>query len=83
MDDFEDEVDCDWTELLPQNSLFEQLREEGSDVLKSGNLVCEIRGDLFVWSAAKSALLTTNLKRLKAHPAAEQTFQVKLLDSHS
>lgn len=78
MSDFGDEP-SNWTDRLPQSPLFEQLREEGTDVVKNGNLVCEIRGDLFVWSAAKSAVLTTNLKRLKAHPSEEQAFQVEYL----
>lgn len=66
----------DWTDLLPLNPLFERLREEGTDVNKNGNVMCEIRGDLFVWSSAKSAILTTNLKQLKAHLSDEQEFQV-------
>lgn len=53
------------------------------------NLMCESRGDLFVWSEAKSALLTTNLKRIKAsidpkHGSAAElipVFQVLLLTS--
>ena len=75
MSDFSEDA-SDWTDLLPLNPLFERLREEGADVIKNGNVMCEIRGDLFVWSSAKSAILTTNLKRLKAHPSDEQAFQV-------
>ena len=74
--EFSEDVVPDWTELLPRSPLFECLREEGTDLVENGNLMCEIRGDLFVWSSAKSAVLTTNLKRLKAHPDEEQIFQV-------
>ena len=80
MSDFGD-VACEWTDLLPLSPLFERLREQGTEVVKNGNLMCEIRGDLFVWSSAESAVLTTNLKRLKAHPSAEQTFQVEIIHS--
>ena len=68
--------EADWTDALCHNPLFEVLREEGVEPVDNGNLVCEIRGDLFVWSSAKSAVLTTNLKRLKANPSEEQCFQV-------
>lgn len=69
------EEDCSWTELLPENPLFERLREEGCEQLENADLVCEIRGDLFVWSQANTALLTTNLKRLMAYPGEPQVYQ--------
>ena len=76
MSDFDDAV-SEWTDLLHLSPLFERLREKGTEVVKNGNLMCEIRGDLFVWSSAESAVFTTNLKRLKAHPSEEQMFQVQ------
>ena len=72
----EDSAVLGWTDVLSQNPLFEVLGEEGVDPVNNGNLVCEIRGDLFVWCSAKSAVLTTNLKRLKADLTDEQRFQV-------
>ena len=80
MSDYGDPA-SEWTDLVRLSPLFEQLREEGTEAVKNGNLMCEIRGDLFVWSSAESAVLTTNLKRLKAHPSEEQTFQVNKIHS--
>ena len=65
-----------WTELLPENPIFEELRMEGDVPLKGANVMCEIRGDLFVWSQTKATLLTTNLKRLVAYPSQPPVFQV-------
>ena len=65
-----------WTELLTTHPLFERLRDEKSEFVTSGNIMCEIRGDLFVWSEGKRAMLTTNMKRLKAHLSDYQAFQV-------
>jgi len=65
-----------WTELLPENPIFEELRIEGDVSVNGANVMCEIRGDLFVWSQTKSALLTTNLKRLVASPSQPPVFQV-------
>ena len=64
-----------WTELLPENPIFEELRIEGDVSVNGANVMCEIRGDLFVWSQTKSALLT-NLKRLVASPSQPPVFQV-------
>ena len=72
-----EDADCAWTELLPNNPLFERLREEGCEQLENVDLMCEIRGDLFVWSQAETALLTTNLKRLMAYPEGPQVYQVR------
>ena len=71
-----EDVPDDWTGFLPRNPLFELLLEEGVDEAYNGNLMCEIRGDLFVWNQSKSVLLTTNMKRLKAHLSEDQSFQV-------
>ena len=87
-----------WTTALSQHPIFDVLKDDycatnvtqedsyagDGRVLAPVNLICESRGDLFVWSEAKSALLTTNLKRIKASldprrgSAAEQlpAFQV-------
>ena len=75
--EYSEDVPDDWTNLLHLNPLFESLREDGADVVKNANLMCEIRGDIFLWSPAKSAVLTTNLKRLKAHLSEDQSFQVR------
>ena len=76
LSDFSEDQPQDWVDLLPLGPLLDCLKDEGIEPVQNGNLMCETRGDLFVWSAAKSAVLTTNLKRLKAHPSEEQTFQV-------
>ena len=70
-------VPSDWTDVLHENPLFEVLREGGGAApVENGNIMCEIRGDLFVWDQSQGVLLTTNLKRLKAHPTEPQSIQV-------
>ena len=77
MESFLDENDCTWNEKLPSNPIFDQLREKGGAPVINGNILCEIRGDLFVWNDAEKALLTTNLKRLKTfHQKHDQIHQV-------
>lgn len=78
-DDVEGVDAAHWTELLPASPLFEQLRRDGG-CRRSDNasLMCECRGDLFVWFEERKALLTTNLKRLMAYPD-QQSFQVHLI----
>ena len=88
-----------WTTTLSEHPIFGELKDDccATEVQEDTyysvegrvpalvNLICESRGDLFVWSEAKSALLTTNLKRIKASldpkhgTAAEQipVFQVR------
>ena len=73
----EDEDVCSWTELLPSHPLFEELKESPCKPLEDGNVLCEIRGDLFAWCQAKSAMLTTNLKRLMAYPR-NPAYQVRM-----
>ena len=88
-------VTVHWTTALSQHPIFDELKDDycatedsyagDGRVSAPVNLICESRGDLFVWSEAKSALLTTNLKRIKASldpkrgAAAEQlpVFQVR------
>ena len=69
-----------WFAALPQHPLFEVLRD---DLLEDGGedkvhklLVCESRGDLFVWCPPPSCLLTTNLKRLHARREEANVYQV-------
>ena len=64
-----DENDCTWNEMLPTNPMFDRLREKDGAPVINGNILCEIRGDLFVWNDAEKVLLTTNLKRLMAYLA--------------
>lgn len=72
-----DENDCTWNEMLPSNPMFDKLRDKGGLPTGNANILCEIRGDLFVWSDAEKVLLTTNLKRLMAyHSKADQVYQV-------
>ena len=66
MADYEDDYECTWNEILPSNPMFERLRDCNSPPVMNGNILCQVRGDLFVWSDAEKVLLTTNLKRLKA-----------------
>lgn len=69
-----------WQELLSRHPLFEHIRLStstiGSEREGRKNVMCEIRGDLFVWSSHDSTLLTTNLKRIAAHPEKECVYQV-------
>ena len=65
-----------WMEMLPGSAIFDELREEGEEPLQGANVMCDIRGDLFVWSQSQPALLTTNLKRLVAFPDQSPSFQV-------
>lgn len=77
MASFLDENDCTWNEMLPNNPMFDRLREKDSAPVINGNILCEIRGDLFVWNDAEKVLLTTNLKRLMAyHTRDDQIYQV-------
>lgn len=69
-----------WTTALSEHPIFGELKDDccaaeaqedtyysvDGRVPALVNLICESRGDLFIWSEAKSALLTTNLKRIKA-----------------
>ena len=93
-----------WTTALSEHPIFGELKDDccaaeaqedtyysvDGRVPALVNLICESRGDLFIWSEAKSALLTTNLKRIKASldpkpgSAAEHidpVFQILLLTS--
>lgn len=72
-----EEEDCHWTDMLPENPLFDRLRDNAGGALEGVSLVCAIRGDLFVWRETEKALLTTNLKRIKAYPRERQVFQVR------
>jgi len=76
MEDRELETSESWMELLPESAIFDELRAEGEEPLEGANVMCEIRGDLFVWSQSQPALLTTNLKRLVAFPNQPPSFQV-------
>lgn len=77
MASFLDENDCTWNEMLPSNPMFDRLRKKDSALVINGNILCEIRGDLFVWNDAEKVLLTTNLKRLMAyHTKDDQVYQV-------
>lgn len=66
-----------WLDLLPRKKLFSHLRELGSSSTTniSGNIMCMINENLFVWSCNEDALLTMNLKRLCAAPD-DDIFQV-------
>ncbi len=66
-----------WLDLLPGKKLFSHLRElgSGSTTNISGNIMCTINENLFVWSREENALLTINLKRLCAAPK-DNIFQV-------
>ena len=68
-----------WLDLLPGRKLFSHLREQGSgsNANISGNIMCTINENLFVWSREENALLTVNLKRLCAAPN-DDNFQVYL-----
>lgn len=68
-----------WNEMLPHNAMFDRLSERPGPPVINGNILCEIRGDLFVWSDTEKVLLTTNLKRLMAYycqSSDEQIYQV-------
>ena len=67
-----------WQDLLAENPLFECLRQSSG---KGGrrNIMCEIRGDLFIWMSSDTTkcLLTTNLKRMVAFPTEDPVYQVR------
>lgn len=73
-----DEDRC-WYELLERNQLFGRFRDSEGMAGGNRNLMCEIRGDLFVWCGSHKTMLTTNLKRIVAKPTEKQVFQVCLL----
>ena len=64
-----------WLEALRAHPLFNVLSDE-SGIGEGTLLLCETRGDLFVWSSASSCLLTTNLKRIYARRSEAIIFQV-------
>ena len=70
-----------WFAALPQHHLFEALRDElqedGEKDKAEKLLVCETRGDLFVWCPPPRCLLTTNLKRLHARRDEADVYQVR------
>ena len=70
-------TESSWLDLLPGRKLFSHLREQGSgsNANLSGNIMCTVCENLFVWSREENALLTVNLKRLCAAPD-EDNFQV-------
>ena len=80
---FASENEPSWLDLLPSKRLFAHLREKGStlDSGTNGNTMCMIKENLFVWSQEEKALLTVNLKRLRASPK-EDTFQVTSPSPH-
>ncbi len=65
-----------WHDLLKSHPLFGYLKNSPTSTKeKRKNVMCEIRGDLFVWCSYGS-LLTTNLKRMVAYPSKESVYQV-------
>ena len=64
-----------WTDALKVHPMFAHLTEEccERDVRL---LVCESRGDLFVWDSNSQLLLTTNLKRLHSRKDETGVYQV-------
>ena len=64
-----------WTELLPESPIFERLKEAGALPEGEANVMCQIRGELFVWSHKERALLTTSLKKMTASPERYGDFQ--------
>ena len=72
--------EASWLDLLPARKLFSRLREKpgsSSSGSFSGNTMCVIKENLFIWSKEELALLTLNLKRLCASPT-EDIFQVRM-----
>ena len=75
-----------WTESLPRHIIFHELRALSSSASGAGarpgedpavtNIIGEAKGDLFVWVEDKKALLTTNLKHIKAFPTSSFKYQV-------
>ncbi len=66
-----------WQELLRDHPLFHYLQYSPAEAERKKNVMCEIRGDLFVWSSRDSVLLTTNLKRMVAYPTKDPIYQVR------
>lgn len=77
--------DGPWYAALPQHPIFEVLRDELADD-RGGEgklLLCESRGDLFMWCPPLGCLLTTNLKRLHCHREEAGVYQVATAASTS
>lgn len=66
-----------WVELLPYCALFEEL----SSSVNKEHIICETRGDLFVWDSEAQCLLTTNLKRLHAQRGESHVYQVIVINT--
>ena len=68
-----------WLNLLPSRKFFTHLREDGpgGPASVSGNIMCTVHENLFVWKHEKSAVLTMNLKRICAAPE-DDVYQVNL-----
>lgn len=66
-----------WLDLLPSRKLFSHLREDGpaGTTSISGNIMCTVNENLFIWKQEKGAVLTMNLKRICAAPE-DDVFQV-------
>lgn len=73
----EEPEELSWHQLLSfNNPIFKKLRASKNIEKDKMNLMCEIRGDLFVWCNRRKAMLTTHLKRIVAKPTNPQVFQV-------
>ena len=58
-----------WVSCLPSHPIFE--RQDESLNADQPYLLCETRGDLFVWDPKDYCLRTTNLKRIHAESRDE------------
>ena len=66
---FMDENEKSWVDVLPHKEVFTYLREKSDPVASvSGNILCTLRGDLFIWCQAVCEMLTFNLMQLSAYP---------------
>ena len=66
-----------WINALPYHPVFKNL----SDELPNENdtpLLCESRGDIFIWNPSSWSMLTTNLKRLHAQRDESLIYQVSI-----
>lgn len=68
--------DTSWQTLLKKHHIFRHLRNSPTIKESRKNVMCEIKGDLFVWSSHDQVLLATNLKKMVAYPEKNDVYQV-------
>ena len=76
-----DENKISWLDTLPRKKLFTYLRESNGDLSGTttadiGNMMCTVRGNLFVWNPKTCEVLTLNMKHAVAHPEDDPEYDI-------